>query len=64
MIRINGENVDKDGQSISRILADMNVNLLHVAVEVNQHIVNKSNYETTVLHDGDQVEIVRFVGGG
>ena len=37
---------------------------MRIAVEINGHIVPKSKYDTTVLNDGDTVEIVGFVGGG
>ena len=35
-----------------------------VAVEVNQKIIKKADYEKCILKDGDKVEIVHFVGGG
>jgi len=35
-----------------------------VAVERNLEIVPKSQYQDTALADGDQIEIVQFVGGG
>lgn len=34
------------------------------AVEVNRQLVRRTQYESTDLHDGDQVEIVTLVGGG
>jgi len=35
-----------------------------VVVEKNLDIIPKEALETTVLADGDRVEILRFVGGG
>lgn len=35
-----------------------------VAVERNGEIVPKSQHGTTILKDGDQIEIVAAVGGG
>ena len=35
-----------------------------IAVEKNGEIVPKSAYETTMIADGDVLEIVSFVGGG
>ena len=64
MVRINGELLEKDGKSIADVLLDMNINVLHVAVELNEEIVPKAKYSETFLKDGDHVEIVRFVGGG
>ncbi len=35
-----------------------------VAVEKNREIVPRSAHAQTILRDGDQLEIVTFVGGG
>ena len=35
-----------------------------IAVEKNGQIVPKSAYESTVIKDGDSLEVVSFVGGG
>ena len=35
-----------------------------VAIERNLEIVPKSEHATTILEDGDRLEIVQFVGGG
>jgi sulfur carrier protein len=64
MVKINGELLDKDGKTVTEVLADMKLNVQHVAVELNEEIVPKAQYGETVLKDGDCVEVVRFVGGG
>ena len=35
-----------------------------VAIELNQEILPKSKYQTTILTEADTLEIVTFVGGG
>ena len=35
-----------------------------VAVELNRDIVPRDRWTETQLHEGDQLEIVHFVGGG
>ncbi|MDE7098248.1 MAG: sulfur carrier protein ThiS [Ruminococcus sp.] len=64
MIKINGEKVNADEKNISAILADMGYSEKRVAVELNEQIVPKAEYDTTFVCDGDNLEIVRFVGGG
>ena len=64
MVKINGELLSADGKTVSEILADMETSAQRVAVELNEEIVPKAAYDTTVLKDGDKVEVVRFVGGG
>jgi len=34
------------------------------AIEVNQNIIPRSNYNNTQLHSGDNIEIVQAIGGG
>ena len=64
MVKINGELLSADGKTVSEILADMETSAQRVAVELNEEIVPKAAYGSTVLKDGDKVEVVRFVGGG
>ena len=35
-----------------------------IAVELNERILSKAEYSTTVLHENDILEIVSFMGGG
>ena len=64
MIKINGKNVICEGQSIAEYLKTTDYNLSHIAVEINGEILPKSQYENTIIRDGDEIEIVCFVGGG
>lgn len=64
MVKINGENLDIAGKTLTRYLETTNYNPKRIAVECNGEIVPKSQYEETILHDGDTIEVVSFVGGG
>ena len=64
MVKINGEAINADGKTISEYLSGTEYECRRIAVERNGSIVPKSNYEETVLRDGDSLEIVQFVGGG
>lgn len=64
MVKINGENIDASGLTISEYLDQSNYGTSRIAVERNGEIVPKASYGTTVLEDGDELEIVQFVGGG
>ena len=35
-----------------------------IAVELNRDIVSRVRWAETVLNEGDQLEVVQFVGGG
>ena len=64
MVKINGENIDAAGLTISAFLDKSDYGTSRIAVERNGEIVPKALYATTVLEDGDELEIVQFVGGG
>lgn len=64
MVKINGTEQDVAGMSLPEYLRATNFDIKRVAVERNGEIVPKVAYETTVLQDGDSLEVVSFVGGG
>lgn len=64
-IRLNGEPFEIAGPvTISNLLAELKIDPRIVAVEHNVVVVKKQHYETTMIAEGDEIEIVRFVGGG
>lgn len=63
MITVNGEKLDFSG-TVTELLDVLNYNGKRVAVELNENIVPKAEYDSTMISDGDKLEIVRFVGGG
>ena len=64
-IRLNGEPHEIAGPvTISALLADLNVDPRRVAVEHNLVIVKRDRYDSVMIDDGDEIEIVNFVGGG
>jgi len=63
-IQINGEPRTIEPMSLLELLGTLDINPARVAVERNRDIVPKREYETTLLADGDTLEIVQFVGGG
>lgn len=64
-LTVNGEMREAPpGASIADLLASLGIEGGRVAVERNREIAPKSLWATTLLGEGDQVEIVQFVGGG
>ncbi len=64
-IQLNGEPFDIAGPvTIGALLAALNIDPRLVAVEHNVVVVKRQHYDDTFIKDGDEVEIVRFVGGG
>jgi thiamine biosynthesis protein ThiS len=64
-LTVNGkqETLDREA-SVEEVLRRLGVEPAAVAVEVNRKIVPRKLHSTCVLRDGDQVEVVTFVGGG
>ena len=64
MVKVNGRELNIAGKTVSEYLATTNYDPKRIAVERNGDIVFKSQYDGTILEDGDSLEIVSFVGGG
>ena len=64
MVKINGEEKNVSGMTVAEYLASTNYDSKKIAVECNGDIVPKAQYDNTILQDGDNVEVVSFVGGG
>lgn len=64
-IQLNGEAFETSGPlSVTRLLAQLDIDPRRVAVEHNRLVVKKAAYDSTVVAGGDEVEVVNFVGGG
>ncbi len=64
-ITVNGEPVDIESEmSVEQLLDTVDVPPNYLAVEVNANVVAREQYSQTIVHDGDQVEVVTLVGGG
>jgi sulfur carrier protein len=64
-IRVNGDPLELPGElTILQLLEQLQIDPRLVAVEHNLTIIKRDRYETTNVRDGDEVEIVNFVGGG
>lgn len=64
-IVLNGQRrtLDRD-PTIAMLLRELGLDPRTVAVERNLEIVPRASYDTTVLCEGDTLEVVTFVGGG
>jgi thiamine biosynthesis protein ThiS len=67
-LRINGEERDFSDSStpftLALLVESLGMKPDRVAVELNRDIVSRDRWAETQLHDGDQLEVVHFVGGG
>ena len=64
-IRVNGEDKEiADGLSLAGLLDELQIRAGRVVVELNRDIVRREAHVSTLLKEGDSLEIVHFVGGG
>ncbi|MGF9696999.1 MULTISPECIES: sulfur carrier protein ThiS [Paenibacillus] len=65
-IIVNGQSMEVEDHlnRVDQLLHSFNLQVKTVVVELNRQILMRENHATTVLRDGDRIEIVHFVGGG
>ena len=64
-VQVNGEpRRVSAGLSIAQMLAELGLDPQRVAVERNRDVVPRSQLGEVMVEDGDEYEIVHFVGGG
>ena len=64
-IKLNGDPRDVPAAAtVATLLDALGLDRRKVAVERNEAIVPRSTYDQTAIQDGDQFEIVHFIGGG
>lgn len=54
----------RPGDTVADLLRELGLEERRVAVERNRQIVKRANWAITPLAEGDQLEILHFVGGG
>ena len=65
LIVLNGDRLELGGPlTVADLLAQLNIDARRVAVEHNLIVLKRASFEQTIVREGDQVEIVNFVGGG
>ena len=64
-ITLNGDRIELNGPlTITELLSHLEIDARRVAVEHNVIVLKRSAFDETVVREGDQVEVVNFVGGG
>jgi sulfur carrier protein len=62
---VNGENKEyPEGITLDELILRLGIKKEAVVAEVNRHIVRPQMREKQKLSEGDQIELIQFVGGG
>lgn len=65
LVRINGEPRElREGLTLGELITELQLPAERLAVERNRAVVRRAHWAETLVTDGDQIEIVHFVGGG
>ncbi len=64
-ITVNGKEVElKNSKTVADFIIERNIAGKMFVIEKNLEIIQKENYSTAEIKEGDIIEIVGFVGGG
>lgn len=66
-LKVNGVDRDfPDGlpATLTKLLEHLHINEATVVAEIDGTIVQRGDFSTTALEQGQSIELVRFVGGG
>ena len=63
-IVVNGEVQKVSSNSVEELIRELDLVGKKFAIEMNQSVIPRTNFSTTVIQDGDKLEVVHFVGGG
>ncbi len=63
-VQINGKAEEVQGVTVLDLLKDKNIDPHMVAVELNSHMIERDNLQSTHLKEGDHLEFLFYMGGG
>jgi thiamine biosynthesis protein ThiS len=61
---VNGELREVEVSTLAELIAELDLPVARIAIELNREVVRRSDWDSTMLKDEDRIEIVHFVGGG
>lgn len=64
-ITLNGKAFELSApMQVTQLLDYLKIDARRVAVEHNLTVLKRAAFDSTMVNEGDQIEIVNFVGGG
>ncbi|MCE5321251.1 MAG: sulfur carrier protein ThiS [Bacteroidales bacterium] len=64
MLNNRAETIEGDVFSVSQIMAIKSFKFRMLVVRLNDRLIKKEEYETTLVKDGDDLKIIHLVSGG
>jgi sulfur carrier protein len=64
-VKVNGQPAELEtGMNLEHLITFYRLKIDQVVVELNRKVPPKSAYASTLVQEGDEIEIVKFLGGG
>jgi len=63
-ISLNGKPVEVRSRTLELLLAERGLHPDALIVELNSELIKKENWPETIIREGDNLELLNFVGGG
>lgn len=65
LVTVSGKKIElKNSRTIADFIVEYNITTKLFVIEKNLRIISKEEYKTTLIEEGDIIEIVGFCGGG
>lgn len=65
MIIVNGKEFQwEDGLTVAKLLRKKNYTYPRIVVKLNGRVIPDEEFETTAIHDGDDVKAIHLLAGG
>lgn len=64
LLNNNAEEITGDRISVTELLKFKNFTFKMLIVKINGSLIKKIEYETTVIRDGDEVNVLHLISGG
>ncbi|MFQ5780839.1 MAG: sulfur carrier protein ThiS [Nitrospiria bacterium] len=63
-VKINGKPEEIQETTLLDLLKSKEIEPRMVSIELNAKMLERSNLEKTLIHEGDEIEFLYFMGGG
>ena len=64
-IQVNGQPREaEDSLNLRDLITSLDLKPERIAIELNQTVIRRIHWQSTILKEDDKIEIVHFVGGG
>jgi len=61
---LNGTSSTISATTLGVLVSELKLERRTIAIELNRCVIPRSEYPTTPLQEGDQIEVVHMIGGG